>query len=156
MGGTGHPRLGAFLAAVWLAAAAPAAALESLSGTYELKTTCQVFAGGMRQVVKSKGLMLPILDLGGGLARTQYAAAGTYEGYVRAESEKPSRGWLSVKSCHNLIDALIHFEVSMKPSGAVYLKGSSLETVPADGATLSCQFRGKRVSTDPPVIAPCP
>jgi hypothetical protein len=156
MGGRGFWWFGSALAAAWLTAAAPAVGLESVSGTYEVKQSCKVFGQGAQQVVKSKGLMLPILDLGGGLARTHYGSAATHEGYVRAETEKPSRGWLSAVSCHNLVDSIIHFEVSMKPSGAVQLKGSVLQAVPADGATLSCQLRGKRVSTDPPVIPACP
>jgi len=156
MGGRELRGFGSFLAAAFLAVAAPAAGLESLSGTYEFKESCKVFGQGTHTVVKKKGLLLPILDLGGGQALTQFGAAGTLEGYVRAETEKPSRGWLSAVSCHNLLDAVIHFEVSMSPSGAVRMKGSYLQATPADGATISCQLRGKRLSTDPPVITPCP
>src|SRR5512145_1153598 len=100
-----------------LLAGAPAAAIESVSGSYEGKLICKGIAAGEDTKDKSD-VQIGILDDGAGNLVLSVSGLGPFEGFVLGSMRKPETGTLSGVSCTlgivDLAGASFHAEVKVK------------------------------------------
>jgi hypothetical protein len=145
----------AFAAGSWIMAA-PAAALESLTGVYDAKVSCKNLDSGVSQPYKQDE-ELALVDVGDGTARFS-TMERTGLAYVLTETAKPDHGVLSGTSCDLRPDSLngviLRLDVNTKPADPK-LKGT-LILLGNDGSfSASCKFTAKRVSTGPLKVGGC-
>lgn len=142
-----------------LLAGAPAAAIESVSGSWEAKLRCKGIQGG--DLVKTRSeVTIGIADSAGDLI-FQISEVGTLEGFLLGSMKKPTRGTLSGVSCG--LDhvsgegATLHAEVKVKPgSGKASFKGTLVRMGEGASVALICQVKAKRVADMTPMIPNCP
>lgn len=142
-----------------LGAAAPAGAVENLTGTYEGKLRCRSIASG----VTDKTTIPVTVEVGHQNDLVTIDLAGLVEaiqGYVVSAQDKPQNGVVAAASCgfdsQNLDGAVLHAEVRTKPgSEKASIQGTLIRTHPVEYQVELCSFRVKRVSTVPPNLTPC-
>jgi hypothetical protein len=143
-----------------LLAGAPAAAIESVSGSYEGKLICKGVATG--DFVKDKSdVEIGIMDDGAGNLLLVISGVGTFEGFVLGSMRKPETGTLSGVSCTlgivDLEGAAFHAEVKVKAgSPKASFKATLTRMDLAGSSSALCTLKAKRVSTIPPKLTNCP
>jgi len=138
----------------------PAAAIESVSGSYEAKLRCKGLQGG--DFVKAKSdATIGIFDNGAGELVFDVSDLGTLEGFVLGSMRKPETGTLSGVTCGLSAasgqGATLHAEVKVKAgAGKASFKGTLV--LMDEGASIAsiCQVKAKRVSDLTPKLLNCP
>lgn len=148
------------LCALAVSLAAPAAAIESVSGTWNGKLRCKGIQDGSFAKQKSD-ITVAIVDDGAGGLVFDFEGIGGFEGFVLGSAKKPATGTLSALSCLVSQDlgegGTFHAEVKVKPgSGKASFKGTM--TLMHRGSSVSslCQVKAKRVSAVTPMVPACP
>ena len=145
-----------------LLAAAPAAAVENLTGTWYGRWKCT----GIPDVRPAKpavpsGVEMTVIDDGAGVVLN----LGFYiYGYVVPHASKPSTGIFTGTSCGNIntdgVGHMAHFEVKTKPGDVkATMRGELLSMHRELGHARRCKFTATRVDLDviPATIpGPCP
>jgi hypothetical protein len=142
-----------------LLAAAPAGAIESVSGSYEGKLICKGVAAG--DFVKEKtDVEIGIADDGAGNLILSVSGIGIFEGFVLGSMRKPETGTLSGVSCTlgivDLAGAAFHAEVKVKAGSAkASFKATLTRMDLGEGRSALCTLKAKRVSTIEPMLIVC-
>jgi hypothetical protein len=147
----------AALAAGSWSLAAPAAALDDLTGVYDMKLTCKNLDSGVSQPFKVDE-DFSLVDVGDGTARFETMGFGPGLAFVLTETAKPDRGVLAGTTCSVRPDSLngliLRLDVNTKPADPK-LKGT-LFFFGNDGSnSASCKFTAKRAATGPVKIGGC-
>jgi hypothetical protein len=147
-------------AAVALAAAAPAAAIDDVTGTYEGKLTCRQISNGTATKVKQD--VVVGLDEGkGGFVAVDVGSLATAIGGILVEdTAKTDRAKIVGVECGvtylNTVGGALHADLVIKPgSDKGTVKGTLVvmdEAVPLGSL---CTFTAKRTSTTPPKLDLC-
>jgi hypothetical protein len=145
--------------AAGLAVAAPAAAVEDLTGNYEAKLSCK----GIDNQVKVKGKVevgLTLEDLGDGTVHFSLAGFPPGQGILHTEAAKPANGVLSAMSCNkdaeNLLGVVLRVDVKTKAGqDDASLKGTAFLFDIPSARSEACKFTAKQVGTGPVKIGPC-
>jgi hypothetical protein len=140
--------------------AAPASAVESLTGTWEGTLKCQTLDSG--NVTKSKVDQTVVIQDGGvkGIGLNLVSTKGTFFGFVVADGKKAENGQLSAASCAfnapALAGGVLQADLKTK-SGDVKasLKGDLLLMDEDNGIIESCSISVKRVSLEGAAIPLC-
>lgn len=140
--------------------AAPALAVEPLTGTWEGSLKCQTLDSGT--VTKPKSDQTVIISDGGvdGLLMNLVSTKGIFEGFVVADGKKPANGQISAASCDfsndNLIGGVLQADVKTKAGDEkASLKGELLLMHEVNGIIESCSISVKRVSLKGAAIPTC-
>jgi hypothetical protein len=148
------------LALVLLAAAAPAAAVESLTGTWEGTLKCRALNGA--SVLKSKvPVTLEIVDSGPGGFQAQLVSTDLiFVGFVVPESATSDKGAASGLTCglsyDDLDGATLQANVKTKAgSEKASMKGRVTRMGAVQGLTSDCTLTAKRTSATEPDLIPC-
>jgi hypothetical protein len=141
-------------------AAAPAAGLESLSGSYEGKLVCKGVVAGDFDKQKTD-VEVGIFDDGAGGLTLSITDVGTLLGFALTDTSKPETGTLSAVDCSldvvTLTGAALHAEVKVKAgSDKASLKGTLTRMNEGGAQSGLCQLDAKRVSTIAPKLPGCP
>ena len=143
--------------------ARPAAAVESLVGSYEAKVSCKGLVLGARSQSKQT-LTLRVIELEPGVLELDFLAGaerqfGDLPLYVvvTPETARPERGSASGMSCNTGAEknqgVMLVSEVRTEPGkDAASLKGT-LQVVGGDEQSTVCQVKAKRTSADVPALA---
>jgi hypothetical protein len=140
--------------------AAPALAVESLTGTWEGSLKCQTLDSGT--TTKSKvDQSVVISDLGvEGIRVHLVSTKGIFEGYVVADGKKPANGQISTVSCFfndpDRAGGVLQADVKTKAGDEkASLKGELLLMDEENGIIESCSLSVKRVSLEGAAIPIC-
>ena len=140
--------------------AAPAVAVESLTGTWEGSLKCQTLDDGTVTKPKSDQTVV-IADSGvDGIRVHLVSTKGVFEGYVIADGKKPANGMISVASCGfndpDLVGGVLQGDVKTKAGDEkASLKGELLLMNEENGIIESCSLSVKRVSLKGAAIPLC-
>ena len=144
------------------ALARPAAAVESLVGTYEAKVSCKGLELGVPTHSK-RTLSLRVIDIEAGVVELDFLEGaerqfGDLPFYVvvTPEAAKPEQGSASGVICNTSAGknsgAMLTSDVTTKVgSDKVTLKGT-LQAIGGDEMSLVCQLKAKRVSAEVPAL----
>ena len=143
-----------------LAAGAPAAAIESLTGTYAAKVSCKAIVAGERGKLKFES-DLEVSDLGGGQVLLHGTALGDFDGFLLADMARPDGGVLSALACPlnvgNQNGSVLAVDVKTKPgSDDASFKGTLVNLGEGDMRSAVCKITAKRTSTSAPKLVGCP
>jgi hypothetical protein len=149
----------AFSASI-LAAASPAGAIDTVTGTYEGKMTCRQIAGGETAKVKQD----VVVDVFEGVSNFVGLDVGDVSnaigGVLVEDTAKPDRAKLVGVECGvtylNTVGGVLHADVVIKSgSDKGTMKGTLI--VMDEFAPLGslCTFTVKRTSTAEPMVEPC-
>jgi hypothetical protein len=148
------------LALALLVSAVPAAAIESLTGTWEGTLKCRVVTG--KSVEKTKvDVTLEIVDSGSGGFQAELVSTDLlFVGFVVGESATSSKGVLSSLTCglsyDDLDGATLQATVKTKAgSEKASLKGHVARLGAVQGIASVCTLKAKRTSAAEPDIIPC-
>jgi hypothetical protein len=140
--------------------AAPALAVESLTGTWEGSLKCQTLDSGT--TTKSKVDQSVVISDGGveGIRVHLVSTKGIFEGYVVADGKKPANGQISTASCFfndpDLAGGVLQADVKTKAGDVkASLKGDLLLMDEENGIIESCSLSVKRVSLEGAAIPIC-
>ena len=141
-------------------AAAPAGALESLSGSYEGKLVCKGVVAGDFDKQKSE-VDVGVFDDGAGGLTLLITDVGTLIGFALTDTSKPDTGTLSAVNCtldvSTLTGSALHAEVKVKAgSDKATLKGTLTRMNEGGSQSGLCDLDVKRVSTIAPKLSGCP
>jgi hypothetical protein len=141
--------------------AAPALAVESLTGNWEGSLKCQTLDSGT--TTKPKFDQTVVISDGGvdGIRVHLVSTKGIFEGFVVADGKKPANGQISVVSCDfsgtNLVGGVLQADVKTKAGDVkASLKGDLLLMDETNGIIESCSLSVKRVSLKGAAIPTCP
>jgi hypothetical protein len=143
-----------------LLAAAPASAVESLSGTWEGTLKCQTLDSGTTTKTKVDQTVA-IEDLGEeGVVLNLQSTKGLFNGFVVADGKKPQNGILSAAGCGfnqpDLEGGVLQLEVKTKAGDVkASLKGDLLLMDLDEDIAESCTLTAKRVSNSVPKLPLC-
>jgi hypothetical protein len=141
-------------------AAAPAAAVESLTGTWEGTLKCQTTDSGIRTKTKVDQTVA-IEDLGvDGVTMQLVSTEGVFNGFVVADEKKAENGVLSAVSCNfsdqTFAGGVLNVEVKTKTGDPkASLKGDLILMNDEEDVARTCQLSVKRVSQTAPKILGC-
>lgn len=131
--------------------ALPAAAVEDLTGSYDVKLVCAGIDSGAvgKQKVETT---LDIVDLGGGQILFDMGAYPSGEGYVIAQTAKPDLGVASGMTCdfdtEDRNGFLLRVDVKTKAgSDKVALKGIVVIFEEPEAESAVCKLKATRTST---------
>jgi len=140
--------------------AAPAAAVELLTGTWEGSLKCETLDSGT--VTKSKVDQTVVIADGGikGVAMELVSTKGTFFGFVVADGKKAENGKLSTASCAfndpDLVGGVLQGDLKTKTGDLkASLKGDLLLMDEENGIIESCSLSVKRVSLEGAAVPPC-
>jgi hypothetical protein len=142
--------------------AAPALAVESLSGTWEGSLKCQTLDSGT--TTKSKVDQTVVIGDSGkdGIRVHLVSTKGVFEGFVVADGNKPANGQISVVRCDfdstdpTLFGGVLQADVKTKAGDEkASLKGDLLFMDEENGIIESCSVSVKRVSLKGAAIPLC-
>jgi hypothetical protein len=143
-----------------LLAAAPAAAVESLTGTWEGSLKCDRLDTGT--VTKPKVDQTVVIQDSGvkGIAMNLVSTKGTFFGFVVADGKKAVNGKLSTASCAfnnpDLVGGVLQGDVKTKTGDVkASLKADLLLMDDENGVIESCALSVKRVSLEAGEIPLC-
>ena len=162
----GKRRLAALagIAALAFCHATAAAAIDSVTGTYEGKITCRQIAKGLAS--KTKGaVVVEVREGKGGFASADVIADGTpiataLLGFLAEDGAKTDRAKVAAIECgYDFLEregATFHADIVIKPgSEKGTLKGTLLDMDDAVDAAGICTFTAKRTSTAEPDVTLC-
>jgi hypothetical protein len=153
-------------AALALVLAAPAAALEDMTGGYTGKMSCKGYAGGAPDRAK-QDLAVSVVESKGN-PRLRFAAGGvpladTVLAYVLEDATKLDRAKLQGLDCGSTVASAqsltVEADVVIKPAGGKgTIKGSLIrrDATAMPGVIAVCSFTVKRTSTELPEVPACP
>ena len=137
--------------------AAPAGAVDDLTGVYTAKVSCKNIDSGTVEPFKSEEQFL-VVDEGTGFVRFQTMGRGPGRAFLETVTAKPDLGVLSGMTCTTGVatfDGLvIHLDVNSKPADPK-LKGTLLLFNDPGSQSASCKFSAKRTAPGPLKIADC-
>jgi hypothetical protein len=151
------------ITAALVLSAAPARAIDSLSGTYEGKASCKGISGGDATKVKT-GLTIRIVE-GAGITMTAAFTGSmggeTLLGFHAEYTGKVDRAKLAAVSCGlssgNVDGVSLEGDVVIKPGSEKGTVKGSLTVYVADGNVIDvCTFSVKRTSNIAPKLLGCP
>ena len=156
-----HSRTRALLSGlVLLVALEPAAAVESLTGTWEGVLRCEVLDSGA--TTKSKvATTLEVVDDGPGGVRVELVSTDyLFIGFVVAQTAKPEKGVLSAASCAFGWDSLdggtLQGDVRVKAGGGKASLRAQLTIMGlVQEIARSCTLTAKRVNKAEPDVVSC-
>jgi hypothetical protein len=155
-----NPRALALTGLFLLSALQPAAAVESLTGTWEGVLRCEVLDSG--ETTRSKvAVTLEIEDDGPGGVRIEILSTDyLFVGFVVAQAEKPEKGVLSAASCafgwDNLDGGTLQGDVRVKAGGGKTSLRAQLSIMGlVQELARSCTLTAKRVNTAEPDVTSC-
>ena len=139
----------------------PGSALD-LTGTWEGKWKCKIFAAGVKEKLAEKDSLMRITQTGNTLA-IHLDAVDRYAGVAVEDAVKPEKGEAGMVTCttnNDLAefggwDEMIHFKAKAKMNGKGVLKGRSVWSDPGPHIA-TCSYKYKRTSTADPQIPGCP
>jgi hypothetical protein len=142
-----------------LGVAAPAAAIEPLTGFYDAKANCKGIQAGSRGKQKLE-LEIAVSDLGGGQVLVDVPGLGDFDGFVITDLAKPEGGVLSAVTCPltalNQDGSVLQLDVKTKTgSDSATLKGTLVILDEAEAQSAVCKFSAKRTVTTAPKLATC-
>jgi hypothetical protein len=148
------------ISAFVLAAAAPAAAIDSVTGTYEGKMTCRQIASGATTKVK-QDVVVGIFEGTSNFIGVDVGDVSTAIGGILVEdTAKADRAKLVGVECGvsylNTVGGVLHADVVIKPgSDKGTLKGTLIVMDELAPLGSLCTFTAKRTSTAEPVVDQC-
>jgi len=147
------------LAMVLALAAAPAGAIESVSGTYEAKVSCKGIAGGVKGKQKME-VDLQVVDNGDGTLLLDWEGLQNGLGYVLTETAKPENGVVSGIACTlspaGLDGWAFRADAKIKAgSDEGSMKGTLLILDDVEQESATCKVTAKRVSAVAPKLSGC-
>jgi hypothetical protein len=148
------------VACISLVFAGQAAAVEDLTGTYDVGIACKALDSGVRGKLKETS-EIELLDDGSGIVFINWPGFFEFRTFLVPEGAKPERGGLAGVNCPLALDTLdgvtIAADVKTKVgSDAASLKGTLIVQHVLDAAIFTCKIKGKRVSTTISKFAICP
>jgi hypothetical protein len=152
--------MGALACACALLAGAPAAALGSLTGTYDGKLSCRRIDGGVADKFK-QDISVEVVDAGvDGIGMDFVGFAETIVGYAVADASKEKSGKVNAVSCSltsfTQVGAVVHADASTKQgSDKATLKGTLIRMDEKGAEATICSFTVKRSTSTPPTVGVC-
>jgi hypothetical protein len=152
--------MGALACACALLAGAPAAALESLTGTYDGKLSCRRIDSGVADKFK-QDISVEVVDAGVDGVRMDFVGfSELLVGFAVADASKEKSGKVNVVSCElnafDQIGAVVHADASTKSgSDKATLKGTLIRMDDDSAEATICTFTVKRSTTAEPAVNDC-
>ena len=143
-----------------LAVPGRAAAVENLTGGYDVDISCKALNSGVRGKLKETS-DIEILDDGSGIVFIDWPGFFEFRTFLVPEGAKPERGGLAGVNCPlafaNLDGAVLVIDVKTKMgSDAASFKGSLIVQHIGDAAMFTCKVKGKRFQTTISKFPICP